>query len=49
MKIVVPENFGFLYSKNFLRTSFIGIGLKIGRDLQKHIIRNLAYRITEFS
>ena len=35
---VFPENFDFQYSKNFLRISFFGIGLKIGTDLYKHII-----------
>ena len=38
VKIVVPENFDFQYAKNFLRIRFFGIGLKIGTDLQKHII-----------
>ena len=38
MKIVVPENFDFQYSKNFLRIRFFGIGLKIGTVLHKHII-----------
>ena len=38
MKIVVLENFDFQYSKNFLRDRFFRIGLKIGRDLHKHII-----------
>ena len=37
-KIVVPENFDFQYSKNFLRIRFFGIGLKIGTYLHKHII-----------
>ena len=30
MKIVVPDNFDFQYSKNFLRIKFLEIGLKIG-------------------
>ena len=30
MEIVVPENFDFQYSKNFLRIRFFRIGLKIG-------------------
>ena len=38
MKIVVTENFNFLYSNNFLRIRFLGIGLKIGTDLHKYII-----------
>ena len=37
-KIVVPENFDFQYSRNFLRIRFFGIGLKIGTDLYKYII-----------
>ena len=37
MKIVVPENFDFQYSKNFLHIRFLGIGLRIGTDLHKHI------------
>ena len=36
MKIVVPDNFDFQYSKNFQRIRFSGIGLKIGTDLHKH-------------
>ena len=40
MKIVVPENFDFQYSKNFLRIRFFGIGLKINSDLHKYIIEN---------
>ena len=38
MKIVVPENFDFQYSKNFLSNRFFGIGLKISTDLHKHIV-----------
>ena len=37
MKSVVPENFDFQCSKNFLRIRFFAIGLKIGPDLHKHI------------
>ena len=48
MKIVVPENFDFQYSKNFLRIRFFGIELNIGKDLYKHIIQKLAYQISEF-
>ena len=48
MKIVVPKNFDFQYSKNFLRIRFFAIGLKIATDLHKHIILKLAYRISEF-
>ena len=33
MKIVIPENFDFQYSKNLLHIQFFGIGLKIGTDL----------------
>ena len=38
MKIVVPKNFDFQYSKNFPRIRFSEIVLKIGTDLHKHII-----------
>ena len=38
MKIVVPENFDFHYSKNFLRIRVFRIELKIGTDLCEHII-----------
>ena len=38
MEIVIPENFDFQYSKNFLRIRFFWIRLKIGTDLYKHII-----------
>ena len=49
MKIAVPENFDFQYSKNFLRISrFLGIGLKFGTDLFNNIICKLAYQISEF-
>ena len=48
MKSVVPENFDFQYSKNLLRIWFFWIGLKIGRDLHKHIIWKFAYQIYEF-
>ena len=48
MKIVVPENFDFKYSKNFLRIRFFGMELKIGIDFQKHIIQKLTYQISEF-
>ena len=48
-KIVVPENFDFQYSKNFLRIRFFGIGLKVGTDLHKYIILKSAYQIFEFS
>ena len=43
MKIVVPENFDFQYSKNFLRIRFFGSGLKTEPDVHKHIILKLAY------
>ena len=38
MKIVVPGNFDFQYSKHFLHSRFFGIELKIGIDLYKNII-----------
>ena len=38
IKIVVPENFDFQYSKYFPRIRFFGITLKIDADLRKHII-----------
>ena len=38
IKIVIPEKFDFQYSENFLPIRFFGIGLKIGTDIQKHII-----------
>ena len=38
MKIIVPENFDFQYSKNFLRIRFFGIRLQIGTYLHNHII-----------
>ena len=31
----------------FLRISFVGIRLKVGKDLHKHIIQKLAYQIFE--
>ena len=48
MKIVVPENCDFQYSKNFLRIRFFEIGLKIRTDLHKYIIQKLTYQISEF-
>ena len=47
MKIVIPENFYFQYSKNFLRNRFFMIGLKNGADLHEYIILKLAYQISE--
>ena len=41
MKIVVPENFEYQQSKNFLCIGFFRIGLKIGTDLLKHIISKI--------
>ena len=38
MKIAVPENFDFQYSKNSLSIRFFRIRLKISTDLHKHII-----------
>ena len=38
MKIFVPKNFDFQYSKNSLQIRFFGIGLKTDTDLHKHII-----------
>ena len=38
MKIIVPENFDFQYSKKFLSISFFGIGLQNGTDFHKYII-----------
>ena len=38
MKIVVPKNFDFQYSKNFQRIRFFGIELKIGTERHKHFI-----------
>ena len=37
-KIVVPENFDFRYSKNFLGIRFFEIGLRIGTNLHENII-----------
>ena len=48
MKTVIPENFDFQYSKNFLRIRFFEIVLKIGTNLHKHIVLKLAYQISEF-
>ena len=47
MKIVVPKNFDFKYSKNFLRIIFFGIRIKIGTALYKHVILNLASQISK--